>query len=167
MRLLLWLCLALLPVALAFSAWSQQRSTRLALVIGNAEYVNATTQPSTAVADAKALTAELQRSGFDVDLKTNLGKLDMQSAIDAFTNKISSGMSVLFYFSGFGAQVDRLNYLFPVNSNPWRAADVPKDGISVDSVLAQMHDKGAKVKILIIDATRRNPFERRFRMSLE
>jgi len=74
---------------------------------------------------------------------------------------------VLFYFSGFGAQVDRLNYLFPVNSNPWRAADVPKDGISVDSVLAQMHDKGAKVKILIIDAARRNPFERRFRMSLE
>ena len=167
MRLLLWLCLALLPVALAFSAWSQQRSTRLALVIGNAEYVNATTQPSTAVADAKALTAELQRSGFDVDLKTNLGKLDMQSAIDAFTNKISSGMSVLFYFSGFGAQADRRSYLFPVNANPWSAADVPKDGISVDSVLAQMHDKGAKVKILIIDAARRNPFERRFRMSLE
>ena len=167
MRLLLWLCLALLPVALAFSAWSQQRSTRLALVIGNADYVNATTQPSTAVADAKALTAELQRSGFDVDLKTNLGKLDMQSAIDAFTNKISSGMSVLFYFSGFGAQADRRSYLFPVNANPWSAADVPKDGISVDSVLAQMHDKGAKVKILIIDAARRNPFERRFRMSLE
>jgi formylglycine-generating enzyme required for sulfatase activity len=167
MRLLLWLCLALLPVALAFSAWSQQRSARLALVIGNGNYVNVTTQPASTLADAKALAAELGRSGFDVDLKTNLGKLDMQNAIDAFTNKISSGMSVLFYFSGFGAQVDRQSYLFPVNANPWSAADVQKDGISVDSVLAQMNRKGAKVKILIIDAARRSPFERRFRMSLE
>jgi formylglycine-generating enzyme required for sulfatase activity len=139
----------------------------VALVIGNAAYPSATTPLSTTVADARTLAEELRRSGFDVDLKLNVGKVDMQSAIDAFTNKISSGMSVLFYFGGFGVQVDRQSYLIPVNADPWTAAEVRKDGIGVDSVLAEIHRKGAKVKIVIIDAARRNPFERRFRSSAE
>src|SRR5216684_801726 len=167
MRFLLWLCLALLSVVLTSSAWSQQRAARLALVIGNASYPNATTPLSTTIADARALAEELRRSGFDVDLKTNVGKADMQSAIDAFTGKVTSGMSVLFFFSGYGVAVDRQSYLIPVNADPWTAAEVRKDGVSVDSVLAEIHRKGAKVKIVIIDAARRNPFERRFRSSPE
>jgi formylglycine-generating enzyme required for sulfatase activity len=167
MRLLPWLCLALLSVILTSSAWSQQRAARAALVIGNATYPSATTPLSTTIADARALADELRRSGFDVDLKMNVGKADMQSAIDAFTGKINPGMSVLFFFSGFGVAVDRQSYLIPVNADPWTAAEVRKDGISVDSVLAEIHRKGAKVKILIIDAARRNPFERRFRASPE
>src|SRR5713101_7989098 len=167
MRFLLWLCLALLSVVLTSSAWSQQRAARLALVIGNASYPNATTPLSTTIADARALAEELRRSGFDVDLKMNVGKVDMQSAIDACTSKVSSGMTVLFFFSGYGVQVDRQSYLIPVTADPWTAAEVRKDGVSVDSVLAEIHRKGAKVKIIIIDAARRNPFERRFRSSPE
>jgi formylglycine-generating enzyme required for sulfatase activity len=167
MRLLLWLCLALLSVILTSSAWSQPRAARVALVIGNAAYSGATTPLSTTIADARTLAEELRRSGFDVDLKMNVGKVDMQSAIDAFTSKVSSGMTVLFYFSGYGVQVDRQSYLIPVTADPWTAAEVRKDGVSVDSVLAEIHRKGSKVKILIIDAARRNPFERRFRSSPE
>src|SRR5258707_1010002 len=165
MRFLLWLCLALLSVVLTSSAWSQQRAARMALVIGNASYPGATTPLSTTIADARGLAEELRGSGFDVDLKMNVGKAVMQSAIDAFASKINTGMSVLFYFSGYGVQVDRQSYLIPVNADPWTTAEVRKDGISVDSVLAEMQRKGAKVKILIIDAARRNPFERRFRSS--
>jgi len=167
MRLLLWLCLALLSVILTSSAWSQQRAARVALVIGNAAYPAATTPLSTTIADARALAEELRRSGFDVDLKLNLGKSDMQSAIDAFASKISSGMSALFYFGGFGVQVDKQSYLIPVNADPWTAADVRRDGIGVDKVVADIHRKSAGVKIVIIDAARRNSFEGRFRSSAE
>src|SRR3984893_2057979 len=135
MRLLLWLCLALLSVLLTSSAWSQQRAARVALVIGNAAYPGATTPLSSTVADARALAEELRRSGFDVDLKLNLGKADMQGAIDAFASKVSSGMSALFYFGGFGVQVDRQSYLIPVNADPWSAAEVRKDGLGVDEVV--------------------------------
>jgi formylglycine-generating enzyme required for sulfatase activity len=169
MRLLLWLCLALLSATLTFSAWSQQRtaSARLALVIANADYANAigSALPASTLADADALATELRHSGFEVELKKNLGSQEMRSAIDAFTNKISPDMSVLFYFSGFGAQVDRRSYLFPVNANPYKEEDVRKAGINVDSVLTEFHNKGAKVKILVLDAARRSPFERRFRPS--
>jgi formylglycine-generating enzyme required for sulfatase activity len=163
MRLLPWLCLLLLSVIPTSSAWSEQRAARSALVIGNAAYPDVATPLSTTIADARALADELRRSGFEVDLKMNLGKSDMQSTIDTFTSKIRSGMSVLFYFSGFGVQVDRQNYLVPVNADPWNAATVKKDGISVDTVISEIHRKGARVKILILDAGRRNPFENRFR----
>jgi formylglycine-generating enzyme required for sulfatase activity len=167
MRLLLWRCLAILSVILTSSAWSQQRAARVALVIGNAAYPGTTTPLSSTIADARALAEELHRSGFDVDLKLNLGKSDMQSAIDAFAGKVNSGMSALFYFGGFGVQVDRQSYLIPVNADPWTAADVRRDGIGVDKVVADIHRKSAGVKIVIIDAARRNSFEGRFRSSAE
>ena len=89
----------------------------------------------------------------------------MQRAIDAFTGKIRPGMAALFYFSGYGIQVARQTYLIPVNAQVWTEAEVRRDGISLDALLADMNRKGAKVKIVIIDAGRRNPFERRFRAS--
>jgi hypothetical protein len=81
--------------------------------------------------------------------------------------KIGSGTAALFYFSGYGIQVARQTYLIPVNAQIWTEAEVRRDGISVNAVLADMHRKGAKVKIVIVDASRRNPFERRFRSASE
>jgi hypothetical protein len=51
----------------------------------------------------------------------------------------------------------------PVNAQIWKEADVRRDGISIDSVLTEMHKRGASVKLAVIDASRRNPYERRFR----
>src|SRR5205823_13596233 len=115
----------------------------------------------TTLRDARSLAEEFRRSDFDVDLKENLGKEDMQRAIDAFAGKIRSGTVALFYFSGYGIQVARQTYLMPINAQVWTEAEVRRDGISLDGLLAEMHRRGAKVKIIIIDAARRNPFERR------
>src|SRR5262245_49310789 len=162
MRLLFWLCLSVVSAVLTTSALPQQRAARVALVIGNDSYPDASTPLSTTIKDARTLAEEFRRSEFDVDLKENVGKEDMQRAVDAFTGKIRSGTVALFYFSGYGIQVARQTYLIPVNAQVWTEADVRRDGISIDAVLAEMHRKGAKVKIVIIDAARRNPFERRF-----
>ncbi|HEX4582407.1 MAG TPA: SUMF1/EgtB/PvdO family nonheme iron enzyme [Acidobacteriaceae bacterium] len=165
MRRLLWFWLAVSCCMLTSSLWSQQRAVRIALVIGNAAYPERSL--STAIADARSLADELRRGGFEVDHKTDLGKADMQNAIDTFTSRISSGVDALFYFSGIGIQVERQSYLMPTNAVVWSLADVRKDGIKVDSLLAEMHRKGARVKILIIDAARRSQWERRFRASPE
>jgi formylglycine-generating enzyme required for sulfatase activity len=165
MRLLFWLCLSVVSAMLTSSALPQQRAARVALVIGNDSYPDASTPLSTTIKDARTLADEFRRSEFEVDLKENVGKEDMQRAIDAFTGKIRSGTAALFYFSGYGIQVARQTYLIPVNAQVWTEAEVRRDGISVDSLLAEMQRKGAKVKIIILDAARRNPFERRFRAS--
>ena len=164
MRLVFCLCVAVASAALTHSALSQQPA-RVALLIGNANYPDASTPLSTTIRDARTLADEFRRTEFDVDLKENVGREDMQRAIDAFIGKIRPGMVALFYFSGYGIQVARQTYLIPVNAQVWTEAEVRRDGISLDALLAEMQRKGAKVKIVIIDASRRNPFERRFRAS--
>ena len=165
-RGLTWLCLSVLSAMLVSPALPQQAG-RVALVIGNNNYPDASTPLPSTIRDARALAEELRRSEFDVDLKENVGKADMQRAIDAFTGKIRNGTTTLFYFSGYGIQVGRQSYLLPVNAQVWTEADVRRDGVSVDALLADMHRKGAKVKIIVLDAAQRNPFERRFRPSAE
>jgi formylglycine-generating enzyme required for sulfatase activity len=165
MRLAFLLCLAVATAMLTPSALPQQGAARVALVIGNANYPDASTPLATTIRDVRSMADEFRRSDFDVDLKENLGKDDMQRAIDAFTGKIRTGMVALFYFGGYGIQVARQTYLIPVNAQVWTEAEVRRDGISIDAVLADMHRKGARVKIIILDASRRNPFERRFRSS--
>jgi hypothetical protein len=163
MRLAFWLCSMAVSAIMTSPVWSEQQAARVALVIGNANYPDASTPLSTTIKDARTLAEEFHRTGFAVDLKENVGKTDMKSAMDTFTGKIRPGMTALFYFSGYGIQVARQTYLIPVNAQLWTEADVRRDGISLDDVVAEIHRKGAKVKLVIIDAARRNPYERRFR----
>jgi hypothetical protein len=114
MRLQLWLCLALLSVTLTSRGWSQEQGTRLALIIANAHYPGQQALPANTIPDAAALRRALVSSGFKADSKKNLGKVDMDKAIEAFVSKIGPNETVLFFFSGYAAQIDRRTYLFPV-----------------------------------------------------
>ena len=164
-RPLFWLGIFFAFVMLASPSSAQQKDERVALVIANAKYPDASAPLATPIKDATKIADELRRLKFSVEFKTNLAKKDMQRAINAFTGKIKHGTIAFFYFSGIGLQVSRRSYLIPTNAQIWSEADVRRDGVSVDALLAEVHRKGAKVKIVIIDAARRNPFERRFRAS--
>jgi tetratricopeptide (TPR) repeat protein len=87
----------------------------------------------------------------------------MRAAFDRFYGKIKPGSTALVFFSGYGIQSDRQTFVIPVNAQIWTEADVRRDGYSLDLLLGEMNKKGAAVKIAILDASRRNPFERRFR----
>jgi formylglycine-generating enzyme required for sulfatase activity len=165
-RSLLYLATLLCAFAAAPVAWSQGGpGSRIALVIGNATYPDADKPLSVIVRDARLLAEELRRNGFEVEVKENVGKEDMKRAIDAFTAKIRPGSAALFYFGGYGIQVARQNYLLPSNAQVWSEADVSREGTSIDNLLVEMNRRGARTKIVIVDASRRNPFERRFRRS--
>jgi uncharacterized caspase-like protein len=53
--------------------------------------------------------------------------------------------------------------MIPVDATIWKESDVRREGLSVESVLGVMKAQGARAKLVVIDASRRNPFERRFR----
>jgi hypothetical protein len=160
-RLLAGFGLAVLVSMLAAAAMAQPNP--VALVIANANYPDADKPLPSVVGDADAIAAELQHLGFEVEVKTDLDKAETQRAIDAFIDKIKRGETALFYFSGFGLQVERQTYLIPVDASIWAEADVRRDGISVNALVAQVQRKGAGTKLIVIDAGRRNPFEQRFR----
>jgi hypothetical protein len=136
---------------------------RYALVIGNAKYPDAEAPLKEPINDAREVADELKRDGFSVDIGENLTGETMRRAFDRLYGKIKPGSVALVFFSGFGVQSSRQSYMIPVDAQIWTEADVRRDGISLETVLGEINSRGAGVKIALIDASRRNPFERRFR----
>jgi len=138
-------------------------ASRIALVIGNGNYPDASAPLAQPINDARALTAALRRNGFDVDVVEDAGKDDMNRAIGRLKSKIRPDSVVMLFFGGYGVQVGRESYMIPVDAVIWKEADVRRDGFSIEQVLDVMKEQGARAKLVVIDASRRNPYERRFR----
>jgi uncharacterized caspase-like protein len=150
-------------VATDQAAESVQKGSRLALIIGNGHYPDATDALIQPINDARALTGALRRDGFDVDVVEDASKDDMSLAIDRLKSKIKSDSVVMLFFGGYGVQVGRESYMIPVDATIWKESDVRREGLSVESVLGVIKAQGARAKLVVIDASRRNPYERRFR----
>jgi hypothetical protein len=158
--------LALL-LSLIFSvAWTVPSSAagdRFALVIGNAKYPDADAPLKEPINDARQMADELKRDGFAVEIGENLTGDNMRRAFDRLYNKLRPGSVALIFFSGFGISSNRQSYMIPVDAQIWQESDVRRDGVSIEAVLGEINNRGAGVKIALIDASRRNPYERRFR----
>jgi uncharacterized caspase-like protein len=70
---------------------------------------------------------------------------------------------VMLFFGGYGIQAGPESYMIPVDAAIWKESDVRRNAVSVESVLEAMKEQGACAKLVVIDASRRNPYERRFR----
>jgi uncharacterized caspase-like protein len=140
-----------------------KHASRIALVIGNGRYPDANAPLIQPINDARALTASLRRNGFDVDVVEDASKDDMSRAVDRLKSKIKPDSVVMLFFGGYGVQAGRESYMLPVDARIWKEADVRRDGLSVESVLEAIKERGARTKLVVIDASRRNPYERRFR----
>ena len=156
--LLFTLIFSFLSIAPTFAA-----GDRFALVIGNAKYPDAEAPLKEPINDARDVADELKRDGFNVDIGENLTGDAMRRAFDKLYGKIRPGSVALIFFSGFGVQSNRQSYMIPVDAQIWTEPDVRRDGFSLETVLGEINSRGAGVKIALIDASRRNPFERRFR----
>jgi uncharacterized caspase-like protein len=140
-----------------------RRASRIALVIGNGHYPDAGEPLTQPINDARALTTALRRDGFDVDVVEDASKDDMARAIGRLKSKIKRDSVVMLFFGGYGVQIGRESYMIPVDAVIWKEADVRRDGLSIESVLEVMKERGARAKLAVVDASRRNPYERRFR----
>ena len=139
------------------------KASRVALVIGNGHYPDASAPLAQPINDARGLTAALRGKGFDVDVVEDATRDDMARAIGRLKAKIKPDTVVMLFFGGYGVQVGRESYMIPVDAAIWKEADVRRDGVSIESVLEAMKEQGAKAKLVVVDASRRNPYERRFR----
>jgi uncharacterized caspase-like protein/formylglycine-generating enzyme required for sulfatase activity len=132
---------------------------RVALVIGNAAYKDAPLKNP--VNDAKDMAATLRRLGFDVIEKTNVSQKDINRAIAQFGEKLRADTVALFFYAGHGMQVRGKNYIIPVDAHITGEATVRAEAVDVDTVMDQL--AVSPMNIVILDACRNNPFERKFR----
>jgi caspase domain-containing protein len=140
-----------------------KRTSRIALVIGNSHYPDASLPLTQPVNDARALTAALRQEGFDVDIIEDATRDDMTRAVTRLKSKVRPDSVVMLFFGGYGIQVGRESYMIPVDAVIWKEGDVRREAVSVESVLDAAREFGASAKVVVLDASRRNPYERRFR----
>ena len=146
-----------------FTPHRDEPTDRVALVIGNGHYPDANAPLNQPINDARALTETLRREGFDVDVVEDGNREDMSRAVDRLKARIRPQSVVMLYFGGYGVQVGRQTYMIPVDAAIWKEADVRRDGLSIEAVLDTIKERGARAKLVVLDASRRNPYERRFR----
>jgi len=154
---------AVKAVAAAEAGDLVKAAPRIALVIGNGHYPDANEPLTQSINDARALTSALRRDGFDVDVVEDASKDDMARAVERLKSRIRPETVVMLFFGGYGVQAGRESYMIPVDATIWKEADVRRDGTSIESVLGAMKERGATTKLVVVDASRRNPYERRFR----
>jgi uncharacterized caspase-like protein len=140
-----------------------KKGTRLALVIGNGHYPDAGEPLAQPINDARSLSGALRRDGFDVDVIEDASKDDMGRAIERLKARITQDSVVMLFFGGYGVQSGGQSWMIPVDATIWKEVDVRHNGFSVEGVLDAMKERGARAKLVVIDASRRNPYERRFR----
>lgn len=131
---------------------------RVALVIGNSAY------PSGALAnpknDATAVAAALKKMGFDVELKLNASKTDIDSMLSRFSVKADKAVVAMVFYAGHGIQVGGINYIVPIDAAPQSERDLKRQMIKMDDVIEDMGN--SKVKLFFFDACRDNPITRSF-----
>jgi uncharacterized caspase-like protein len=136
---------------------------QLALIIGNGHYPDAAEPLNQPINDADGLADAMRRHGFDVDVVEDATKADMARAVERLKSRIKPGSVVMLFFGGYGVQSRHENYMIPTDAVIWKERDVRHEGMCVEAVLDAIKERGARATLAVLDASRRNPYERRFR----
>jgi len=151
----------ILGSAPSLGAQATREEPRLALVIGNSAYSESPLRNP--VNDVRAMAQRFRELGFTVLAHENATKKTMEAAIIEFGRRLAEGGVGAFYYAGHGLQVRGRNYLVPVDAEIDDEASTRVAAVDVELLLEQMAEAKNRVNIVVLDACRNNPFERRMR----
>jgi formylglycine-generating enzyme required for sulfatase activity len=140
---------------------AEEKETRVALIIGNAEYPHPGTLKNPRN-DAAAIGQAFERLGFDVTLRIDLSRDDFLGALQEFAGKSDGAHMAAIYFAGHGIEVNQQNFLIPTDAKLKWATDVEYEAITLHQVLTSV-DGAREFKLVMLDACRDNPFRTRLR----
>ncbi len=145
-----------------------QAEKRLALVIGIDDYQEVP-KLQKAVGDATAIADKLANLGFIVEKSFNADRRKLNLALANLYRQIEPGDTVLIHYSGHGVEIAGQNYLLPADIPAPDSGQVDllkAESLSLSTLVETLGEKGASVRILIIDACRDNPFAKSGKRSL-
>jgi uncharacterized caspase-like protein len=155
-----WVSIAAI-LALNFGLFAVHAETRFALVVGNDQYkVGKLATPAN---DAGLVADALQAAGFTVTGASNLDQATLRETLREFLEQVSDAgpdTVALVYLSGFGLQYNGDNFFVPVDADLAHDVDIPLQTIRVADFAQPLAAMPARVKIVILDAARQNPFAR-------
>lgn len=130
--------------------------TRMALVIGNANYAHGG-KLSNPAHDAALIAQALQSVGFTVISKTDLGRDDLENALKAFARDSAGADTAVVYFSGHGMEIGGTNYLIPIDAVLEDDTAIQFEAVPLDLVMTAV-GRARRLKVVVLDACRNNPF---------
>jgi hypothetical protein len=133
---------------------------RIALVIGNSNYQNVARLPNPAN-DAKAVAELLNTAGFEVISATDLSHNQMIEVMQDFSAKIAgrgANTVAMVYYAGHGVQLAGENYLVPIDARISSEPDLIDGSVRLVDVMATLEAIPSRMRIVILDACRNNPF---------
>ncbi len=157
-------CRTLLSVCTIFVAIDAypQSSGRLALVIGNSDYLIPGGHLKNPLNDAADIAKKLRRLNFNVSLATNLDRVQMFKAFDKFLEEAPQYSVRLVYYAGHGIQYNGLTYLVPIDAQIKVEEDLAKQTYKIDQLIDRQDESNERVNIYVFDACRSNPFTNNF-----
>ncbi len=135
-----------------------------ALVIGNAAYPDGDDLKNP-VHDADDLGAKLKGYRFDVIVATDCTAKEMEKQLKSFRASLDTHDVGLFFFAGHGMQIEGSNYLLALDTDMDSETDAKHSSLSMDKVVDVMAKTSAATKIIVLDACRNNPWERKWQRS--
>jgi hypothetical protein len=142
-------------------------SKRIALIVGNSNYIN---QPlRNPINDADDMAKTLIELGFDVMVLKDASSETMRSTLDQFVIKLLQSEIGFVYLSGHGIYYNGRNYFLPVNTRFNDADEIPRFALDVSQMIERLSRAGDKLSILVIDACRNSPVvstDRNFKQGL-
>jgi hypothetical protein len=154
------LCSAIVVGGIVAGSSAALAENRVALVIGESAYRMVTPLPNPAN-DAQAMSQLLRDAGFEVTTAADLSQKEMNEKVGDFAAKIAAkgpDTVALMFYAGHGLQIDGENYLAPVDLDPKRETDIPLQAVRLNDVLNTLNSVPSKMRILLLDACRNNPF---------
>src|SRR5580698_2597173 len=136
------------------------QETRFALVVGNDEYKAG--KLATPANDAGLIADALQTAGFTVTGARNLDQATLRESFREFLDQVNAAgpdAVALVYLAGYGLQFQGENYFVPVDADIHRDSDIPLQAIRVSDLTQPLAGLPGRVKIVILDAARQNPFQ--------
>lgn len=160
LRALCGLKLALCTLLFAACATgSGGKGTKLALVIGNSAYENATPLPNP-INDAADMCAALKKVGFKTLCYTNLrDRSEFDARVKEYTSQLDANSVGVFYYSGHGVQAGNANFLIPTQVQAVAATADPTSGLyAVDDLFGRLGQQTTRFQLVILDACRTDLF---------
>ena len=143
-------------LVLAMLSLPAPASQRVALVIGNAAYAHA---PALAnpLNDAADIGAALGRLGFSVTRLENAGYAALRRGLQEFQRAASASEVAVVFYAGHGIEVDRRNFLVPVDARLASDQDVEFEAVPL-ALVSRAVERASGLRLVILDACRENPF---------
>jgi hypothetical protein len=155
---LILICCALLCVA-----WSgPAQARRVALIVGNSHYNQAAFLPNPD-ADARLVATSARRAGFEVTLLSDLSRAAFDEALRRFRAQADGAEVAMIYYAGHGIESGGKNWVIPTDAILREVRDLRFEAIELDGLLETLD--GAKLRIVVLDACRNNPFGNNWRAS--